>query len=1730
MADMELKLRLSADGKGLTGSLRTASGELRQFSVEAKQAGAEVSRTMSASEKSVDISGKAISTVITGVAAGFIVLVKSQLDYADTVGQTAKRLGVTTESLSALGAVAKRNNSDLEGVTSGLDALGEAAVRASNNGSRGGKEASAAFAALGVSVRDASGQIKPTDALLANVAQRLAALPEGALKSRLATTLLGSAGKELNGTLDELAKVGLQGVIDKVTEAGQVISTQAAAEAKQLKDDIQELQIQASTFAQTVVQAVVPVLLDLTSGLGDSANGANQLSDGSSGLRETMQSLGLVVLVTKETFSVLFTMLYAGIDSIGGIGDMLNGLLLNLAHASKGAALGMIGDWQGAAESFNAAGNAMQAGWDKGSQRIASAWDNVTSAGAQADAEIKGYQDRIAARNEAIAKTAKDAAAEIANMARIRAEKAGGLFENVTSGVTSMGADEAAKALAAAAAQEKYAAALRAAGDAKKDARDVGAALVARLQEEVAAYGLAGAALERYNIAKAVKDGQMTPGQEADALAAIAAKEALDAQKASTDAAATALESLRGITASQSNTANDLRAKLTGTNAAQLTFNRTMHAAEIAYEAAGGAMNPEAVAAYADAMKAAQESLDLSNVQEMIDSIGMIDGIDEATAAIELMEEALRKALDPEIFEAVKAVLDDLKQKLKDSGTKTFAQNFENAANASSQALQSIQGMYESGTRAYQGLELAIQAANIAAGIAAIVNQGMGDPYTAIPRMIAMAAMVAQLVKGIGSFAAGGFSDTAARRQESQGTGSVLGDASADSESIANSVEISAKASEQLVGLNRGMLNALNKLVAGIGSAANMLARGAGTADFSGQNLAVGENSFWTAGDVFGILGGSSKVTDEGIILFAGLIQDIVIGAYQEVQSRSWAFGSAHTNEGVSAVSEEFNTQFGLILDSIVNTVREGALALGLLPADIEAALAAYRIEEIRISLKDLSAEEQQAELQAVFSQIFDGLAGSVVPFIGQFQQVGEGLGETLVRIATEVQVVQIAIEQLGLASDELDPEQFAQVSDALIEAAGGLDAFISGMQSFVANFSTEQHKFDVASAAIASAFAEVGLTVPATRDGMWDLMQTLDRTTESGRAQIATLLRLADVADQYYSILDKSVEHATDVLEKLGLASAPLSAFAQSIIDITASGAEAVDAANTIARAQGREGASTIQLARIHQWTADQIVAAMRKLQQQTQDLIAQLYGGVPGSLDLINERISELESISGGLSDGIGDIEDASASLFEAWAQGIQTVQDYLDSMLVGPLSALKPEEQLAVAQQQLIAMQALAVGGDANALAQLPQLADTFLQLLQGSGASGADYEAGFQWVRDLLTSVVDMQNPGMAAGDAPPPVELVPSAELRELYAARDAAEAAADAAQRAEWARQLAQNLADLATLMQVPTLAYIEAQGVALLDLATDLGVDLENLGASSVSALGFMASTLGVSMTELTGALGIGLVDLRGGLTELTTGLGIDLTALTVETTQTLAALSGTLGMDLSELSTALGVDLGALTDATSLINQGLSAEIGALPEGQAAELAPLLDAITAATTEADANAAIAALEDAVNLIGGETANALAPYLAGVMPVDALDQLDYLGDIQAIAAQQLDMLGLINSNLRAANAGAGVPSYAVGTGYVPTTGLAMIHEGEAIVPAHVNAWLKSSGWSGGGTDERVVVELRSIRERLESLERSNVSGHAAVAGAVREGDSKASTQREDLARRNQDASRGRAA
>lgn len=1623
MADMELQLKLSADGSSLTGELRTASGELRKFSAQAdaagKQAdaaGKQAARGMGETEKAGAKMGKAIAVAGVAVASAFAALVVQQTNYAASVGDVSQRTGVSAEKISSLASAARLAGSDFGAVTSALDTFGQNIQRAAG----GSRQQAAVFDAMGISVRDAGGHLRDTDVLMAEATRKLAGYKDGSAKTALAQRLFGDSAKDLMPVLNQLGEEGFQGVTDKAAALNQVVSTDMAQAAGQMQVQMRTLREQVNGYALAVAGDLLPAINALVGEWIKSDTAAKGASGSMDGTARSATGVGQAV---KDVIG-WFIALHSGLQKVG--------VYLAAFFTSLGTEWDFIKRKFSDTTWLSGLGNVIAGALAVNLQQIAQGRAQMAAAGDDLD---KQFATRRAANAMALKGSLDDIDTETTRM-----------FDKLFTTA--------------------------------KDSTD-------KIKQATDPLGAEDAPIPQF-------------GRNAEAAAGKVAKltEEQLRQKAVIEAGKEAMATLAEIQSGAVEEIAVLRDRLAGASDAQIEFNKTQRQAAAALKVAQAAMDPNAVKAYNAAMAAAQAKFDVSveldnaqssaaALEDVLSRFGEMTAFEKLSSDIGLVDKALESATEPERIERLKRAQAELN---KEMGQRNLG--------LMQDGISMLQRYAKEGTAAYTALGIAQDIMAYKSAVAAVANQGSGDPYSAFFRIAAMIALMASIGIRVGGGGGGGgpSAQSAEVRQASQGTGTVLGDSTAKSESISKAIEITASATSELVGINRGMLRALESLEKALGAAGGLLARGAGDVDFPDPG----------GGGLFlGLFGESNELIDQGIIIAGGALQDmlnsVVVGAYQTIESNGGFFGSDETYDNLVDVSDQFSQQFSLVIGSLIDTVREGAEALGLLPADIEAAIAAFEVQQIRISLMDLSAEEQQAELEAVFSSIFDGLAGAVVPFIEQFQQVGEGLGETLVRIATEVQVTQEAIAQLGLAVNETDPERFAQIADGLVQAAGGLEDFISGFQSFVSNFATDQHQFTVSATELASALGQVGLAVPATRGEMWELMQSLDATTASGQEQIATLLRLSDVADQYYSALEDQDSGLREIIELISVGSASLSDFGQSLADIYQAGESAVAAANAIAVAQGREGASAVQLARIHQWTADQVAAAMRRLQAETQDLIAQLYGGPAGTLDEINRQISELEQQSGN---AIGGIANDSANLFEAWRSGIQSVQDYLDSMLLGDLSALTPEEQLAEARRQLEAAQAAALGGDVDALNSLPQMADAYLRLLREFEASGADYNSGFDWVRDLLQQVTGVAGP--AAGAPTTTVQVTASADLQALYAQRDALLAQQEGEHRRILAEQLAQNLHDLAVLLNTPILEMITLQGVSLQQLAADLGINLQDLTASSVQALGDMATTLGTNLAELTGALGLSLTDLSAGLTELTARVGIDLQSLTVESTQTLALLATSLGADLTDLATSLGVSLGALADQQSLLNQALAAEIASLPAEQSAALAPLLEAISAATTEADANTAIQALEDAVNLLAPDIRTQLAPYLADVFPADALSDLDYLSDLQSIATDQLGALLGIQEAIRDSNGAAGVPGYAVGTGYVPNTGLAILHEGEGVFPAHINSWMRQNGYPvSGGSNTAVVAKIEQLIARVDQLDRNNQNGHRETAQVV---------------------------
>jgi len=237
-------LELSTDDSKFTGGVNTA--EKRAGGLEDKF-------------KKTALAAGAIAVAFAAAAS---VLIKKSIDSADNFAKMSRSIGVSVESLSGLEFAAKLSGSSFEGLTKSLGRLARTASDADN----GLATAKRGFDDLGISVTDSSGQLKGTEDILLEVADRFAQMEDGTKKAALAQELFGRSGLGLIPLLNQGAE-GIRAMIDEGAEFGQVISTETAQAAEIFNDDLQKLGDSLTGVANTVIENILPMMVDFTGSL-----------------------------------------------------------------------------------------------------------------------------------------------------------------------------------------------------------------------------------------------------------------------------------------------------------------------------------------------------------------------------------------------------------------------------------------------------------------------------------------------------------------------------------------------------------------------------------------------------------------------------------------------------------------------------------------------------------------------------------------------------------------------------------------------------------------------------------------------------------------------------------------------------------------------------------------------------------------------------------------------------------------------------------------------------------------------------------------------------------------------------------------------------------------------------------------------------------------------------------------------------------------------------------------------------------------------------------------------------------------------------------------------------------------------------------------------------------------------------------------------------------------------
>lgn len=201
------------------------------------------------------IAGASIAALGVGITA----LVMPVARVGDEFFKLSQKTGVSVEALTALDYAAKLSDVTTEGLTKALQKLSVAMFDTQVNG----EEGSAALKALGVSATDAHGQIRPTEAVLLDLAERFARMPDGADKAALAVKLFGKEGLAIIPLLNQ-GREGISALMEEAQRLGLVMSEDVARASEVFNDNLTRLSAIFEGVQRQIGAAVIPILADFT--------------------------------------------------------------------------------------------------------------------------------------------------------------------------------------------------------------------------------------------------------------------------------------------------------------------------------------------------------------------------------------------------------------------------------------------------------------------------------------------------------------------------------------------------------------------------------------------------------------------------------------------------------------------------------------------------------------------------------------------------------------------------------------------------------------------------------------------------------------------------------------------------------------------------------------------------------------------------------------------------------------------------------------------------------------------------------------------------------------------------------------------------------------------------------------------------------------------------------------------------------------------------------------------------------------------------------------------------------------------------------------------------------------------------------------------------------------------------------------------------------------------------
>jgi hypothetical protein len=195
-----------------------------------------------------------LALMVVELGARFLQMGKDSLKAVAGLDELSEQLGITTTGLQALQFSAVQNGVKLEQLETGISKFSQKMGDAAN----GSKDMVDALNAIGVKNLDVQGKLRPTEALLEDVAAAITSIDDPARRSAAAVDFFGKAGARMLPMLADIA-AGTGVMAQKAAEAGAMIDGSVIKQLDKLAD---HSEVSALKFRALVATIGAPIATD----------------------------------------------------------------------------------------------------------------------------------------------------------------------------------------------------------------------------------------------------------------------------------------------------------------------------------------------------------------------------------------------------------------------------------------------------------------------------------------------------------------------------------------------------------------------------------------------------------------------------------------------------------------------------------------------------------------------------------------------------------------------------------------------------------------------------------------------------------------------------------------------------------------------------------------------------------------------------------------------------------------------------------------------------------------------------------------------------------------------------------------------------------------------------------------------------------------------------------------------------------------------------------------------------------------------------------------------------------------------------------------------------------------------------------------------------------------------------------------------------------------------------